>query len=234
MKTLQKVTLSLLLILLAAPAVSQVAPNPSPLAVELAIPFGTVPGKLLLLGNYIVFLDEQQPENSIVIAKSAIQQLKAEGAGIAIQMKEPVRARAGEVLLLNFRTSTGGDPALLTTWFGTGAPKTAAAATPAPAAPAAAPEAPSYQVKHDHRVGSCTGRLIITADKVTYESIESVSHSRRWEYREIKEANHPNPYEVEIKPFSGSTYKFLLDAPGMEPAAYKSMVDRVVAARAAK
>ena len=107
-----------------------------------------------------------------------------------------------------------------------------AAAAPAPAAPAAAAETATYPARHNHRIGDCKGRLIITPDMVSYESIESVSHSRRWEYKEIKEANLHNPYQLELKPFSGPAYKFFFDAPGMDPAAYKTLVDRVVAARA--
>jgi hypothetical protein len=217
------------------PAPAQQAPNPSPLAVELAVPFGTVPGKLLLLGNHMVFLDEQQPETSIVVPKGVIERVTADGAAIAVQTKEPVRARSGELRVLNFRLSTGGDPAVVTNWFGSGAGKSAQAApgSPAPAAAVvtAATETATYQARHDHRIGSCKGRLLFTADQVSYESVDSVSHSRRWEYRSIKETSLPNPYELELKPFSGGTYKFFLDGSGMDPAAYKILVDRVVAAR---
>lgn len=225
----------LTLVMAAMPVAAQQAPNPNPLAVELAVPFGTVPGKLLLLGNHMVFLDEQQPEASIVLPKGAIERLTADGAAIAIQTKEPVRGRSGEVRLLNFRVSTGGDPAVVTTWFSGGAGKSAqpAPGSPAPAAAvAAAAETATYQARHNHRIGDCKGRLVIAADMVSYESVDSVSHSRRWEYQSIKETDLPNPYELELKPFSGGTYKFLLDGSGMDPAAYKSLVDRVVAARA--
>lgn len=217
----------MILVLAGLPAAAQQAPNPSPLAVELAIPFGTVPGKLLLLGNHIVFLDEQQPETSVVIPKGVIDRLTAEGAAITIQMKEPVRGRSGELRLLNFRVSTGGDPAIITNWFASGAGKSAQAApdSPAPAAAAvpASMEATTYQVRHNHRIGYCKGRLLIGVDQVRFESVDSLSHSRRWEYKAIKETSLPNPYELELKTFSGGTYKFFLDGSGMEPAAYKSL-----------
>jgi hypothetical protein len=226
------------LVMAAMPAAAQQAPNPSPLAVELAVPFGTVSGKLLLLGNHMVFLDEQQPETSIVVPKGVIERLTADGATIAIQTKEPVRGRSGELRILNFRVSTGGDPAVVTTWFGSGAGKAAQAApaapgsqAPAAAAVSAATETVTYQARHNHRIGDCKGRLLFTADQVSYESVDNVSHSRRWEYKSIKETSLPNPYELELKPFSGGTYKFFLDGSGMDPAAYKSLVDRVVAAR---
>ncbi len=174
---------TMILVFAGLPAVAQQAPNPSPLPVELAIPFGTVPGKLLMLGNHIVFLDEQQPETSVVVPKSVIDRLTADGAAIMIQMKEPVRGRSGELRLLNFRVSAGGDPAVVTTWFGSGAGKPAPTApeSPAPAAlaaPATAPtpgavETASYQARHDHRIGDCKGRLLIGADQVRFESVDS-------------------------------------------------------------
>jgi hypothetical protein len=233
-RVLRIMTLSL--VMAAMPAVAQQAPNPSPLAVELAVPFGTVPGKLLLLGNHMVFLDEQQPETSIVIPKGIIERVTPEGAAIAIQTNEPVRGRSGELRTLNFRVSSGGDPSVVTNWFGSGAGKSALAApgipVPAAAAATAATETATFQARHNHRFGDCKGQLLFTADQVSYESVDSVSHSRRWEYKSIKETSLPNPYELELTPFSGGTYKFFLDGSGMNPAAYKTLVDRVVAARA--
>ena len=90
------------------PVVAQQTPNPIPIAGELAVPFGTVPGKLLLLGNYLVFLDEQQQESSVVISKDIIERLTAEGSAIAVLTREPVRGRSGELRSLNFRIATEG------------------------------------------------------------------------------------------------------------------------------
>jgi hypothetical protein len=234
----------------AMPAAAQPAPNPSPLAAELSIPFGTVTGKLLLLGDYLVFLDEQQPETSIVIPKCIVDRLTADGAMIAIETKEPVRGRSGGVRVLNIRVSTGGDPAAVTAWFASGAGKPAPPPPPvaqaAPVAPAppiatappatppvapAAPEAVTYQARHKHRIGECKGRVIIGPDQVSFESLDTIGHSRRWDYKSIKVVKLSNPYELEITPFDGATYKLLLDAPGMAPATYRALEDRVVAAR---
>jgi hypothetical protein len=167
---------------------------------------------------------------------------------IAIETKEPVRGRSGGVRVLNLRVSTGGDPAAVTAWFASGAGKPAPPAAPAvptapvapPAEPAppvappvapAAPEAVSYQARHKHRIGECKGRVMVGADQVSFESLDTIGHSRRWDYKSIKETKLSNPYELEITPFDGATYKLLLDAPGMAPATYRSLVDRVVAAR---
>lgn len=67
---------------------------------------------------------------------------------------------------------------------------------------------------------------------MSYESVSSVSHSRRWEYQAIKETKLSNPYELEIKPFTGDSYTLQFDGAGMDPAAYRDLVDRVTSARA--
>ncbi len=223
-------TIFLFSVLSVMPAMAQQAANAIPLAVELAVPFGTVPGKLLLLGNHIVFLDEQQLESSVVMPKSTIERLTAEGGTVAIVMKEPVRARSAELRTLNFRVATGGDPAAVTAWFASGAGSMAGTG-PGSAPSTASAQTGTYQARHNHRIGDCKGRLVLEANQLAYESVDDVSHSRRWEYKSIKETSLSNPYELEIKPFAGGNYKLYLDGSGMDPAAYKTLVDRVVAAR---
>jgi hypothetical protein len=199
----------------------------SAVAVDHAVPFGTVPGTLLLLGNNLVFVDEQQPGASLVVAKSVIESLTTDGSDITVQPKEVIRTRSGEVRRLSFRVASGADPAVVTRWYGSGMVSASSAA------PAVMPAAgtTTYQARHKHRFGECRGRLIVGPDQVSYESVSSVSHSRRWEYRAIKETKLSNPYELEIKPFTGDTYKFHFDGAGMDPAGYRALVDLVTSAR---
>jgi hypothetical protein len=215
----------------AGPGVAQTAATGSAVAVEHSVPFGTIPGRLLLLGNYLVFVDEQQPDASFVVARSAIETLNADGPAITVQTSEGIRNRSGEVRRLSFRVVPGVDPAVVTSWYGGGV---ATASRAAPAAASATPAAgtTSYQVRHNHRFGDCRGRLIVAPDQMSYESVSSVNHSRRWQYRAIKETELSNPYELVIKPFTGGTYKLRFDGTGMDPAAYKELVDRVTASRA--
>ena len=209
------------------PGEAQSTATGSVVEVDHSVPFGTVPGKLLLLGGYLVFVDEQQPSTSFVVAKSAIESLNADGPAITVQINEAIRNRSGEVRRLSFRVVSGADPAVVTSWYGGGmAPASSAAPAVMPASGTA-----TYQARHNHRIGECRGRLIVGSDQVSYESVSSVSHSRRWEYRAIKETKLSNPYELEIKPFNGGTYKFRFDGVGMDPAAYRDLVDRVTSAR---
>ncbi|HUG82550.1 MAG TPA: hypothetical protein VML01_12855 [Bryobacterales bacterium] len=228
-----KLNLASILFLLAAavPVMAQTANTGSVVAVEHSVPFGTLTGKLLLLGDHLVFVDEHQLSASFVVPRSVIDTLSADGSAITVQTKEGVRNRSGEVTRLSFRVVPGHDPAVVTSWYGSGMGLASPAASVAPSAVSAAGTT-TYQAVHNHTFGKCDGRFIIAADQVSYESVSSVSHSRRWQYRTIKEVKLSNPYELEIKPFSGGDYKLRFDGKGMDPGAYKQLVDRVTAARA--
>ena len=199
----------------------------SSVAVDHSVPFGTVPGRLLLLGNYLVFVDEQQPGASFVVARNVIGSLKADGAAITVQTTETVRNRSGEVMRLSFRAASAADVAVVSQWYGAGVAPASSAASASPTG-----VTDTYEARHDHRFGECRGRLIAGLDRLSYESVSSVSHSRRWEYSAIKETKLPNPYELEIKPFTGDSYRFRFGGAGMDPASYRELVDRVTKARA--
>lgn len=210
----------------------QVVPQGRAVDVEHAVPFGQIQGKLILYGDFLVFVDSERPADSFVAPKASIESLTADGATITVQLKDAVRNRSGEVRRLSFRALSG-DSGPVTSWYGS-APSPAAA----PAAGAAAQPAPEgakvFQASHNHRIGSCNGRLIVTADRLSYESTDSVSHSRRWELKQIREISLPNPYEINIRPFAEGNYKLRLQGSGMDPATYKELVDRIAAARALK
>jgi hypothetical protein len=220
------------LILAAASMTAPAVPPGRSIAVEHAVPFGQIQGKLILYADYLVFVDDAQPADSFVAPKSSIESLTADGAVITLQLKDAVRNRSGEVRRLSFR-ALDGDPGPVTSWFGSGAAPTAAPASGAAAQPV--PEgAKVFPASHNHRIGSCTGRLLITADRVSYESTDAVSHSRRWELKQIREISLPNPYELNVRPFGESNYKLRLEGSGMDPQTYKELVDRIAAARALK
>ena len=221
-----------LLLLLLIPVIGpgQALPQGRALAVEHAVPFGQIAGKLLLYGEYLVFVDDGQPADSFVVPRASIESLDADGSLITIQLRDPVRNRSGETRRVSFR-ALDGDPGPVTGWFsaraGAGAPgETRAAESPAPEG------AKVFQARHNHRIGSCNGRLLVTADQVSYESTDSVSHSRRWPLKQIREISLPNPYELNVRPFNGGNYKLMLEGSGMDPATFKELVDRVASARA--
>lgn len=206
---------------------------------ELSVPFGTAQGKLLLLGDYLVFVDDLQLPDSFVISRDVIERVSGGSQMVTIETKRPVRDRSGERVRFSFRLTPGVDPVLVTRWFQgrsvAGAGTTAQAPTPMPAGekPVAAGEM-VYKVQHDHRLGSCQGRLAVSQDRIVYESIDNLGHSRNWLLKDIKELSLDNPYTLNIDPFSGAKYKIHFQGQGMEPEVYRSLVDRVTAARSGR
>lgn len=223
------------IVALAAFAMAAAAVPPGrAVAVEHAVPFGQIPGKLILYADYLVFYDEGQPADSFVAPKSSIERLDSDGTVITVQLKEAVRNRSGEVQRVSFRVLDG-DPGPVTSWFGMASAAVPAAPAQAVSSGQPAPEgAKVFPASHNHRIGSCSGRLLITADQLSYESTDAVSHSRRWELKQIREISLPNPYELNVRPFGEGNYKIRLEGSGMDPQTYKDLVDRIAAARALK
>ena len=202
---------------------------------ELSVPFGTVKGTAVLVGDYLVFIDEQQVQSSFAIARSEIQKITSEGRGVNIETRQPIRDRSGERSQFTVRLSEG-DLATLMNWSRmTPTPTTTTTAMAAAAVPAArSAEQMSYPAEFTQFVGrNSRGRLMVTADMVAYESIDNVQSSRRWQFKDIKEIKLKNPYEIEIEPFVGDRYNLKLEGKGMDSGDFKTIVDRITAARIA-
>src|SRR4029079_1032309 len=129
----------------------------------------------------------------------------------------------------------------ITNWFGGGTIRIGGGTIPTQAGSVTSkPESAdgttsmSYDAKHKHRLGSCRGRLIVNEKGMAYESIDEISDSRQWQLRDIKELIRSNPYEIKITPFDGNEYHLDLQGNGMDNAAFKSLVDRITAARSAR
>ncbi|HWR53233.1 MAG TPA: hypothetical protein VN428_19155 [Bryobacteraceae bacterium] len=203
---------------------------------ELSVPFGVVPGKLIKSGQYLIFVDDEQPGDSFVVPRRELANARREGETLRVDLNEPVRDRSGERRSLVFRLSDPASAAPLLSWMQS-APAAGAAAGPASASartdePATANAGLVYEVKHNHKIGSCTGRLLISGDRVTYESVTELNDSRQWSLGDIQEVKRSSPYQVQIKPFVGNTYDFNLIGQGMDSTDYKQLVDRIASARA--
>jgi hypothetical protein len=79
---------------------------------------------------------------------------------------------------------------------------------------------------HDDR-----GKLVVTANGVSFEDISNAKHSRTWNYGQIKELKREGGNEIKIQPYSGDSYEFRADGPFMSDAVYNTIADRIVAAR---
>lgn len=194
--------------------------------VELSVPFGTVYGKVALVGEYLVFIDDEQTPASFAIARNQIQNITSDGGMVRIETKQPIRDRSGERSQFSLRLIEG-DLVTLINW---------SQMTPGSAATTSGNgEQMSFTAQHTQRFGrNSRGRLIVTNELIAYESTDRVDSSRRWQLRDIKEIKLKNPYEIEINPFIGGKYTLRLSGKGMDNSEFKTIVDRVTAARVAR
>ena len=200
---------------------------------ELAVPFGTVNGTAVLVGDYLVFIDEQQVQSSFAIARSEIQKITSEGRGVNIETRHPIRDRSGERNQFTVRLSEG-DLAALMNWSRTIATPTTTTVPTNTVASVRNAEHMSFPAEFTQLLGrNSRGRLMVTTEMVAYESIDDVQSSRRWQFKDIKEIKLKNPYEIEIAPFVGDKYNLKLEGKGMDAGDFKTIVDRITAARIA-
>jgi hypothetical protein len=211
--------------LFAQPGTVQIVP------VEIAVPFGTAAGKLVLHDGYAVFLDDEKPESSFAVARADMSAFATEAGMMNALFKKNFRDRAGEKNRLSLRAVRPEDTDALQRWF-------SAPPATAPVSAAAAPkegEVPmefKLEVQQKRRFGkNQKGRLMLVGSQLIFESIDDPSNSRRWELKEIKSLENKNPYELRVEPFTGEDYRFEFVGTPIEAAQYKSLVDKVTAAR---
>lgn len=225
-------------VLAQAPAGQAAAGQPQPVQqVELSIPFGTVPGKLIAAGEYLIFVDDQQPQNSFVVPRGDIRSANYENGAMTLSVSRPIHDRS--TLSFRFADAAGGQ--LIANWANlSSAPRTDQSSAPpdqaqttgtTSAAAANQPGSMIFEVKHKHVIGSDNGRLIVTPTQVIYESVSDVNSSRQWNMSDIREVKRDNPYSLRITGFSGEDYRFDLVGQGMSNDQLKTLVDRVTLAR---
>lgn len=226
------------LVLLAASAMFAAGPataQPAQLAypVELSMPFGTASGSLVTAGDYLIFVNDPNVEKSFVIPRANVQNVNVENGIVSIALSQAMRNEAGEPSRLSFRFPNPADANSIVRWSKlASADRSAASPTVGDSKIALQPF--SYQVKHNHRVGSCTGRLFMTADRVSYESLTDINDSRQWSMKDIKEVEHKNPYSLGIKSFTGNDYTFEFLGSPMKNEDYTDLTKSIAAARTAR
>jgi hypothetical protein len=202
---------------------------------ELSVPFGTSVGKLMLLGPYLVFYDTDDPANSLVVQRSQVAKMTADGPAIVVQLTEPIQHRSGPRAQLNLRLAGMQDASSLVRWQsggGAGAPSTAATPGTGSGAQAGSPEIKqTYEARHEHTFGACNGRLLLTGNRLIYESLDNASHSRQWALAEIRQIRQRNPLRLTVESQGDERYEFTLQGTGMESQTFRGLVDAITKAR---
>lgn len=192
---------------------------------------GPVPGKLVLLGDYLIFVDDDRPETSLAVPKGNIESLDNQNDTITVQLRSGVRDRAGTSTRLIVRLRTPSEGAAIQRWYGNGV--TGAAAAGSGAADNGATLTFSAQRKKRLRSNS-DGQLMIDNERVIFESTDNASDSRRWELREIKELKLNNPFDLEVRTFRGEKYNLMLSGAGMDNSQLREIQERITRARTAR
>lgn len=211
--------------LFAQPGAVQIVP------VEIAVPFGTAAGKLILHDGYAVFLDDEKPESSFAVARADMSGFATEAGMLNALFKKNFRDRAGEKNRLSLRAVRAEDSEALQRWF-SAPPANPVVANGAGAKEGETPIEFKLEVQQKRRFGkNQKGRLMLAGSQLIFESIDDPSSSRRWELKEIKSLENKNPYELRVEPFTGDDYRFEFVGTPIEAAQYKSLVDKVTSAR---
>ncbi len=191
---------------------------------QLEVPFGSATGYVLQINGDIVFVNEEKPEMSLHIPQSYILSSTVSDDTLIVVTKEPVLG------LSEFRFRVDGDADAFVT-----APLTREIIPPSTGNPAPEQsniEEKSYRVRHKHFPrGGCDGHLIITGDRISFESLSDLDHSRQWNLTDIKEIKRNSPYELTVKPFGGGDMNFEVQGQGMSTEDYRALTEAVAAGR---
>lgn len=76
------------------------------------------------------------------------------------------------------------------------------------------------------------GKLIIGADRISWQDLSHANRSRSWNYAEIKELKRDQgDNAVKIQAYSGGEHKFKINGPFMNDTVYNMIAERIIAAR---
>lgn len=199
---------------------------------ELSVPFGEADGKLIAVGDSLVFVDDDKPEFSFAIERNNIADLSKDDEVLTIQTKRMVKDRSGEKMRFVFRIKSGKTSDLVK-WLGSDSPKQIVVVGNREMPRSNSNSAMIYEAEHKHSLyGSCKGRIIVNDDRISYESLDDRDHSRQWNFVDVKKMKRKSPYKLEIQPLTGDDYTFEILGQGIDINDFKTMENKLAAAKA--
>jgi hypothetical protein len=193
-----------------------------------------VAGRVALLSDSLVFVDDEEPASSFVVLRSNIQSLTADADAVTIQLGKEVKDRAGTTTRVIVRLSAAPEATAMQRWFAS-QPGGSAGSSAAAGSPAADSKVMTFGAQRNKRLrGKTDGKLIVDDQRIMFESVDKAEASQRWELKDIKELKHKNAYQLEIKPFVGDTYVLTITGSGMDNAQFQEIVDRVTRSRTSR
>ncbi len=194
---------------------------------QIAGPYGADSGKLVIVGDQMVFVDDVNPANSFAIPRSEIAGLNAANGVVTFNMRQPYALPMGSTSTLVLRFADPNSPGDVSTWVGIPPATATVGSANRVVVGAPGPADYEYNVRHDDE----DGRLVVGPYDLHFESFKHRDHSRTWAYAEIKEFKRDGN-DIKIEPYHGDTFKFQIEGGRpMTEEVYNMIGDRIVAAR---
>src|SRR5262249_8400839 len=67
-----------------------------------------------------------------------------------------------------------------------------------------------FAVEHNHTIGNCRGRLIITPERIEYRT-EYKEHSRDWRYTDLRRIKIVSPKKIDLASYEDRKWRMGLD-----------------------
>jgi hypothetical protein len=203
-----------------AAAVERVMVHPA----QIMTPYGSEMGKVVTIGNQMVFVDDANPANSFALTRGEITNLNINNGMMTMSLAQPFTSpfSSGPTMMVRLLDANAGD---LLSWMG--APN--GTVGEASRVIVDQPNLYEYTVRHDDD----EGRLIIGPVDVRFESFNHPKHSRAWTYNSIKKlSSDADDHELKLEPYSSDTYKFkVLGSKVLTEDVYAMVRERIAAAR---
>lgn len=201
---------------------------------ELALDFSKVEGKLLSIDAGLVFIDDSNPRDSFLIDRSNFNDVSGEREILTVTTVSPVTFRTSRQSRFVFRLQDHQATEVAALLKAGQSPvrnisPTSNAANVNPVSTGI------YEAKHNHRLyGSCTGRLVFSDDRISFESADDRDHSRQFLLTDIKKLSRNSPYDFGIKQFKGDGLTLEILGLGIDIVDFKKLEDRIAVTKSSR
>ena len=211
----------LLLLTLAAGLSLQAADQLTVHKIQLHSSSGTINGKVVGVGDHLIFIDDDQPQKSFLIPRGDIRTARNDNNTIVVEMARPVTDRFGTRSNLEIRLVDPATGAVLSKSLGV------------PVERGRTETIYSLDVRHDHKGhGHCEGKLIADDTRIRFESVGQASHSQNWTYDQLERfVTERDNAILRVDPVNGETYDFNVANGATAGAMHKLVSGKIVAAR---
>jgi hypothetical protein len=204
---------------------------------------GMTSGKLVVVGDRMVFVDDERPQMSFAVGKADVRKLTFEQGALAVDLGRPFTDRWGSRNNLVLRTAEPQHVETIVAWAGvplvgtiTVQPRTDEVSDVRRTAVAFNDrylgQTLAFDARHDHASGNCEGKLIVRDTGLAFESVGEADHSKSWSYGQIEELErNRSENKIIIDPYNSDDDYTLKFSGEMDEAVFQVLKDRIVANR---